>query len=146
MKVHNYLEHMKTPFKGDYWGCFRHWIWLISVSRRAMNMVESALKRWGFILFDGRNFYDRTIFYADPQMRIRDSWILPNMRKNTKIGWFSKIGRFNWYISFREEVFDDRSWKNGLLTYCWPFGRNFWGQSGQTHNRKSRKSQKLTFS
>ena len=142
----NVFRHMKTPSKGRELGYFQDSNWDISGSRRARTMVESALESWCFIFFDGRNFDDRRIFYADPQMKMWNSWILWKMRKITKNGQFSKIGRVKADIFFLEEVFDDSLWKNGLLTHCWPFGRNFWGQSGQTHNRKSRKSQKLTFS
>ena len=57
--------------------------------------------------FDGRNFDDGRIFYADPQMKMWNGWILWKMRKITKSGQFSKIGRVKCDIFFLEEFFDD---------------------------------------
>ena len=89
------LRQMKGLFKGDYWGSFWNSNEDISATRRAMSAIESAFESWGFIFFDGRNFWHRRIFYVNPQMKMSDWSILQKWPKITKNGVDCKIMHIN---------------------------------------------------
>ena len=74
--------HMKTSFKGHYWGCFWTSNRDISGSNRDMDMVESALESWDFILYDDKNFGYHRIFYGTQKMQRVPQVKMVNLTKN----------------------------------------------------------------